>query len=264
MSAGSETLLSVRYVGGPTAILELGGLRLLTDPTLDPPGDYPVGERRLTKTMGPALAPAEIGPIDAVLLSHDQHADNLDRLGRELLASARTVLSTPSARERLGPGVVALADWQEVEQPGADGAVLRITGVPALHGPQRSEALVGEVTGFVLSGAGLPTVYVSGDNASLEIVRTIAGRLGRCEVSLLSAGAARTALAGGAFLTLTSDQAAEAAGILDSEHVVPLHFEGWAHFSQGADTLRDSFERAGLSDRLRLLRPGERFELRTA
>jgi L-ascorbate metabolism protein UlaG (beta-lactamase superfamily) len=35
--------LGLRYLGGPTALLEVGGLRLLTDPSFDPPGDYPVG-----------------------------------------------------------------------------------------------------------------------------------------------------------------------------------------------------------------------------
>jgi hypothetical protein len=39
--------------------------------------------------------------------------------------------------------------------------------------------------------------------------------------------------------------------------VVPVHFEGWAHFTQGGDSLRDAFEAAGLSDRLALLEPGE-------
>jgi hypothetical protein len=39
--------------------------------------------------------------------------------------------------------------------------------------------------------------------------------------------------------------------------VVPLHFEQWTHFSEGAAPLRTAFEAAGLSDRLRLLQPGE-------
>jgi L-ascorbate metabolism protein UlaG (beta-lactamase superfamily) len=67
----NETL-RVQYLGGPTAILELGGLRMLTDPTFDPPGDYPIGERVLSKTHGPAIGPDELGRIDAILLSHDQ------------------------------------------------------------------------------------------------------------------------------------------------------------------------------------------------
>ena len=42
--------LTVRLVGGPTALIELGWVRLLTDPTFDPPGDHPIGTRVLTKT----------------------------------------------------------------------------------------------------------------------------------------------------------------------------------------------------------------------
>jgi L-ascorbate metabolism protein UlaG (beta-lactamase superfamily) len=253
--------MRVQYLGGPTAILELGGVRLLTDPTFDPPGDYPIGERVLTKTQGPALDPGELGPVDAVLLSHDQHPDNLDRVGRDYLDTVPVVLSTASARERLGDPVRALAAWEQAELQGRGGASLRITGVPARHGPEGSEHLVGEVTGFVLSGPGLPTVYVSGDNASLDLVRVVAKRLGPFDVALLSAGAAQTALLEGAFLTLTSELAAEAVRILGSPQTVPLHFEGWSHYTQGGDTLRDAFRQAGLGDRLHLLGPGERIDL---
>ena len=51
-SAGND-VLRIRYLGGPTAVIEIGGLRLVTDPTFDPPGDHPVGNRVLTKTSGP-------------------------------------------------------------------------------------------------------------------------------------------------------------------------------------------------------------------
>lgn len=248
--------LGLIYVGGPTAILELGGRRLLSDPTFDPPGEYPIGERRLTKTGGPALAPEAVGQIDAVLLSHDQHPDNLDRRGRELALQAPLVLSTASARERLGGPVRALPNWESVELDG-----LRVTGVPAQHGPDGSRHLVGEVTGFALSGEGLPSVYVSGDNASLDVVREIAARLGPFDVAILFAGGARTALLDGAYLTLPSPAAAEAARLLGAGQVVALHFEGWAHFSQGADSLREAFEQAGLEARLHIPEPGRRLEL---
>jgi L-ascorbate metabolism protein UlaG (beta-lactamase superfamily) len=66
--------MRIRYLGGPTAILEIGGVRLLTDPTYDPPGEYPIGERVLTKTQGRAIAAGEVGAVDAVLLSDDQLA----------------------------------------------------------------------------------------------------------------------------------------------------------------------------------------------
>ncbi|MER6123751.1 MBL fold metallo-hydrolase [Streptomyces sp. NPDC001795] len=255
------TTVDILYVGGPTAVLELGGVRLLTDPTFDAPGEYPIGSRSLVKTAGPALPAAKIAPVDAVLLSHDQHPDNLDTAGRSYLAEAPLTLSTASAYDRIGAPVQALPSWEHVALPRPDGGVLRVTAVPALHGPEGSEPLVGEVTGFVLSGEGLPTVYVSGDNASLDVVRTIAGRLGPVDVAVLFAGAARTPLVPDAPLTLTSEAAAEATRILGARHVVPLHFEHWAHFTQDGFTLTKAFDRAGLRDRLHLLEPGSSVQL---
>lgn len=249
--------LTVRYLGGPTAVLEIGGVRLITDPTFDPPGAYPIGERELVKTMGPAYGPEKAGDVDAVLLSHHQHPDNLDRQGGAYVAAAPLTLSTASAADHLGGTVRPLPTWAAYDLPRPGGGTLRVTGVPALHGPPGSEALVGEVTGFVLSGDDLPTVYVSGDNASLDHIRTIAARLGPFDTALLFAGAAQTPLAGAAYLTLTSDDAAEAANVLDPAHIVPLHFEGWAHFTQDRDSLRAAFTAAGLLDRLTLLEPGE-------
>ncbi|QLJ03101.1 MBL fold metallo-hydrolase [Streptomyces sp. NEAU-sy36] len=249
-------MTTIRYLGGPTALIGYGTVRLLTDPTFDAPGSYPVGTRTLVKTAGPSLTAAEVGAVDAVLLSHDQHPDNLDAAGRAYALDAPLVLSTASARERLGGPVRALAGWESYTLEGG----ARITGVPAQHGPDGSEHLVGEVTGFVIEGEGLPTVYISGDNASLDVVRRIADRFGPVDVAVLFAGGARTPLVGDAYLTLPSDGAAEAARILGARHVVPLHFEHWAHFKQGADTLETAFARAGLTDRLHLLKPGERIE----
>ncbi|WP_084961730.1 MBL fold metallo-hydrolase [Thermoactinospora rubra] len=242
--------MEIRYIGGPTATIDFGGVRFLTDPTFDEPGDYPLGGgRTLTKTAGPAFVP---DAADVVLLSHDQHPDNLDKAGRAFLERAPLTLSTRSAAERIA-AVRALPRWEEVEVEG-----VRITAVPAQHGPDGTEHLTGEVTGFVLRGEGLPTTYVSGDNASLDVVREIAGRIGRVDVAVLFAGAARTKLLGEADLTLSSAAAAEAARILGARDVVPLHFEHWKHFTQGRETLAPAF--AGFAG-FHLLEPGERISL---
>src|ERR1700733_6949106 len=257
-SGMDNTEMSVRVVGGPTAVLEIGGLRLVTDPTFDGPRDYPVGPGRvLTRTGGPALRPAEIDGADAVLLSHDQHPDNLDQSGREYLTRVPLVLTTATTAVRLGGASRALALWEHVDLLRPDGGTLRVTRTPALHGPNGTEHIAGEVAGFVLSGDGLPTVYVSGDNASLGVVRAVGERFGSVDVAILFAGAARTALLGNAYLTLTSAQAAEAARILGATQVVPLHFDSWAHFTEGGDQLLAAFAQAGLADRLILLAPGQ-------
>jgi L-ascorbate metabolism protein UlaG (beta-lactamase superfamily) len=255
--------LRVRLIGGPTALLRLGGLRLLTDPTFDPPGEYPRPTGGvLTKLGGPAIDAEEVGAVDVVLLSHDQHADNLDHRGRAALGRASLVAATPEAAARLGGVARGLPPWTWTEVERRDGGgVLRVTAVPARHGPEGCEPVTGPVTGFVLSGEDLPTVYISGDNASLEVVQEIARRLGPVEVAVLFAGAARTTLFAGAPLTLTGALAVEAVRVLGVRHVVPVHLEGWSHFSEGPEVVRAAFAAASLSECLHLLAPGEEVTL---
>jgi L-ascorbate metabolism protein UlaG (beta-lactamase superfamily) len=63
--------LRITYIGGPTALLEVGGFRLLTDPTFDPAGtEYPTPAYTLRKTQDPAPPLAALGRLDAVLLFH--------------------------------------------------------------------------------------------------------------------------------------------------------------------------------------------------
>lgn len=229
--------LTVTYIGGPTALLEYAGLRIVTDPTFDMPRVYPdEGGAPLTKTQGPALSREQIGLVDLVLLSHHEHEDNLDYEGLELLATGVLTISTMKAGSDLfGGGVVGLDSWESREV----GAVT-VTAVPALHGPPGTEARVGPVTGFVLQAEGEPTIYVSGDNASLPLVQQIAGRFPDIDIAVLFAGAARISAINGP-LTLTSADAVEAARILGVHRVVGLHTEGWEHFTETRADLESAF-----------------------
>ncbi|NIL42878.1 MBL fold metallo-hydrolase [Salinispora arenicola] len=248
----------VRVFGGPTALFEYGGLRLLTDPTFDAPGDYyESGQRILTKTAPPSGSSADLGRIDVVLLSHDEHPDNLDNSGRVLLADVPLTLTTPEGGRRLGNRAKGLADWESTELDRPGGGRITVTGVPAIHGPgarEDVEPITGQVVGFVLTGEGLPTVYVSGDNASLDAVKEIAERFEPVDTAILFAGAPRFpgALFDGALIVLDSVQAAEAAEILGTRRVVPVHYDSWAHFTEGRDELVAAFTAAGLVDRLDL------------
>jgi L-ascorbate metabolism protein UlaG (beta-lactamase superfamily) len=243
-----STSLTVFAVGGPTAVLEFAGLRILTDPSFDPPGETPNGLRKLT---GPAVGPDDVLPIDLVLLSHHHHDDNLDISGRAFLERAGRTLTTTAGAERLGGNATGLRPWQslEVERPG--GGTLTITTVPAQHGPDGTDHLTGPVIGFVLSAPDVPRLYVSGDNASVDVVRTIADRVGPIELAVLFTGGVSVPHRfDGAYLTLSVDRAVEAAKVLGARAIVPVHFEGWAHFTQGADDLRAAFDAAGLGDLL--------------
>lgn len=245
----TQNPLTLTLVGGPTAVIDYAGLRLLTDPTFDAPQTYP-GGIPLHKLTGPALDADAVGEIHAVLLSHDQHPDNLDEAGRAFLPRAGVVLSTPEAEDRV-EGVTGLAPWQTHRIGDVE-----ITAVPALHGPEGAEELSGTVTGFVLSAPGERVVYVSGDNASVALVTAIAERIGRIDVAVLFAGAANVGRFGDADLTLNARTAVEAARELGDAVIVPVHAEGWHHFSETRERLVREFGYAGLSDRLRVPEAG--------
>ena len=257
----THSRLKVTYVGGPTALLEMGGLRLVTDPTFDPAGEeYATGVYTLRKLAGPAVGVESLGRIDAVLLSHDHHFDNLDRAGRALLARAGKVLTTQAGAERLDNNAIGLDNWQSVELPTSNGNVLRITGTPARHGPVDGDR--GPVTGFVLTLAESPqsAVYVSGDTVWYEGVAEV-GRRFDVRIAILFMGAARVTAAGPAYLTFTADEAVEAAHAFADATIVPLHYEGWAHFSESRQHIEDAFQAAGMQSRLRWAEPGGTIDL---
>jgi L-ascorbate metabolism protein UlaG (beta-lactamase superfamily) len=157
------TAAKITLIGGPTALVEFGGFRLLTDPTFDPPGEYRLPHVTLKKTSAPALSAAEIGPVDAVLLSHDQHADNLDHAGKAFAMRAPRLFTTLAGAGRLGGVAEGLAPGESTELTRADGTRLRITATPARHGPAGIEPLAGDVIGFVLTLPGVRPVYITGD-----------------------------------------------------------------------------------------------------
>jgi L-ascorbate metabolism protein UlaG (beta-lactamase superfamily) len=233
---------AITLIGGPTALLEYAGLRIVTDPTFDAPQVYEdAQETTLVKTVGPAITREDLGAVDLVLLSHHGHKDNLDWEGLELIAQGIPTLSTRQAADDLfGGTVVGLDNWESY-----DFGSVTITAMPALHGPPGSESMVGPVIGFMLESPGEPTIYVSGDNASLPLVRQIADRFAPIDIALLFAGAARVDEID-ADLTLNSTDAATAAESLGARIVVGLHTEDWTHFSHTRTQLEAAFEGTGM------------------
>jgi L-ascorbate metabolism protein UlaG (beta-lactamase superfamily) len=261
----TDLALRATYVGGPTALLEIAGFRLLTDPTFDPAGtEYRTPLYTLRKTTAPAINAANVGLLDAVLLSHDHHFDNLDHAGRALLPRADRVLTTRAGAERLGAGAVGLAPWAstELRHPHARG--LRVTGTPARHGPAGGDR--GPVTGFLLTDAdapqspATPAVYISGDTVWYDGLVPIRGQAD-VRVALLFFGAACVPEVGPAHLTLTATEGVEMARAFPNAVIVPLHHAGWAHFAEGRTEIDQAFGDAGLAHRLRWLEPGRPTEI---
>jgi len=242
-------------IGGPTVLIEYSGFRLLTDPTFDEPGEYKLPQVTLTKTTRPALSIADVGPIDAVLLSHDQHADNLDNAGRQFLGKAPRVFTTATGAKRLGGRAEGLLPWQSATLRKPDGRSIEITAAPARHGPAGIESLAGDVIGFMLSVKNRETgpVYITGDTVWYDGVAEVARRF-RADVVVLFAGSAQSR--GPFHLTMDTNDAIETAQAFPGAVIVPVHTDGWAHFKQNAEDLQKAFDALGFGSRLQLLQPG--------
>ncbi|HEX5909293.1 MAG TPA: MBL fold metallo-hydrolase [Thermoleophilaceae bacterium] len=238
------TQVTVTHIGGPTVLLEIEGWRLLTDPTFDPPGGhYKFGWGTASdKLAGPALAPAELGRIDAVLLSHDHHEDNLDAAGRELLGSVGTVVTTVAGAGRLGGGAVGLGEYETtvLEQEGRP--PITVTGTPCRHGPPLSRPIVGQVTGFALAWEGQRDGprWISGDTVLYDGVKTVADRID-VGTAILHLGGVRFPVSGPLRYTLTGAEAVELCGLLEPATVIPVHYEGWKHFREGRAGAESAF-----------------------
>lgn len=244
---------AIGVIGGPTVVIDYGGTRFVTDPTFDEPRDYGT----MAKLASPAVAAADLGAVDAVLLSHDEHNDNFDIAGRQWATAVPRLYTGPGAAGRLGSPAVGLETWASAELPRADGAGhLTVTAVPAVHGPldgtrDDSGHVNAEVTGFVLQASGLPTVYVSGDNASVLPAGQIAARFATIDVAVLFAGASRLATKNqGRPLTLTGPRAADVAVVLGAPRVVIAHIAGWSIYSENIHDVATAFGEAGIADRL--------------
>ena len=250
------------HVGGPTVLIEVGGWRLLTDPTFDPPGRrYRFGwGTGSTKLAGPALEAEALLPVDAVLLTHDHHDDNLDRAGRALLEQVPSVITTAAGARRLGKRARGLTEWTSTTLRGEGRMDISVTATPCRHGPPLSRPIVGPVIGFALSWPGQQdgVLWISGDTVLYEGVRRISERL-RIDTAVLHLGGVQFPVTGPLRYTLTAKQAIELIGLIRPRQAIPIHYEGWKHFRQGRAAVERALADAAqdIRDRVRWVAIGD-------
>lgn len=255
------TRVRITHIGGPTALIEFEGWRLLTDPTFDAPGRryfFGWGTTSL-KVAGPAISADELGDIDAVLVSHHHHGDNLDTSGRALLPACGKVLTTLAGADTLGGGALGLAPWESttLEAPGKP--TITITATPCRHGPAGSEAITGPVIGFALEWAGQEKgrLWMTGDTVLFKGLRDVAARLEIGTVLMHLGSVKFPHLSAGFRYTMDAKEAVKVLELTDPTTVIPVHYEGWTHFRQGRSAAEQVFNQSGFADRVHWLDPGE-------
>ena len=197
------------YVGHATVLVEMDGVRLITDPVL---------RRRVgpLRRHGAAPDPRLAEGIDAVLISHLHH-DHADVPSLRRLSRTVPVLAAPGAGDFLGR--LGFSDVSELP-PGDSGDVggVRITATEANHpaGGRRFER-ASRAVGFEL--AGQRRIYFAGDTDLFEAMETIGG--GKLDLALLPIWGWGTNIGAG---HLDPERAARAAALLSPRIVVPIHW----------------------------------------
>lgn len=170
------------------------------------------------------------------------------------------MLTTRSGAQRLGGKVEGLSPWQSTTLTSKAGRRLTVTATPARHGPAGIEPLSGEVIGFVIAfedEAARP-LYITGDTVFYDGVAEVARRF-RPGLIMPFAGAAETR--GPFHLTMDVNDTIETAHVFADALIVPLHTDGWAHFTQNGEDLKRSFEILGVAERLAVLDRGAKTEI---
>lgn len=256
-----KSSLNVTHIGTATAILEIDDVNFLTDPFFSPAGSvWDVGNGiSLTNTESPALGLENLPPIDAILLSHEDHPDNLDDFGRQLL-NARHVFTAADGGKNLAPrpAVRGMKPWETVSVS-LGGKKYEITSTPCQHLPG------GECTGFILttgdfgvSTDGRPNaIYFTGDTVYIDELATIPEKF-HVVAAVMNLGSAYAPLPDGQVqITMDGKQAAHLFRTLKADYLVPMHYESWHHFTQFGKELANVFQEEGIYDKVCWLSPGQ-------
>lgn len=258
--------IHVTYVGTATAIIELDNLTILTDPYFSPEGTEWIGKSgaKLVNSYQPPLGLEDLPPIDLILLSHEDHKDNLDDLGRQLL-NGRHVFTTVDGAHNLAPrkAVRGMKPWESVSFQIGGGQCYEITATPCQHLPG------GECLGFIITAEHFGTsngkpnaVYLSGDTVYIEELARIKDRF-HVSVALFNLGKAMVPKPGGGMLQITMDgeQAVQLTRDIEPDVVIPLHFEGWSLFKEGKDAIEEVLKKEGIENKFKFLAPGTRVRI---
>ncbi|KAJ5376918.1 hypothetical protein N7509_013804 [Penicillium cosmopolitanum] len=257
--------LDITHIGTATAILNINGVTFLTDPFFSPAGtSWDLGAFSVKVTDNPALRLDQLPIIDAVLLSHEDHPDNLDELGRQLL-DGRRVFTTVDGSKKLAPrpAVHGMKPWEEIESR-IGGKSFKIIATPTQHAPGA------ECTGFIVTGEdfghgrdGLPNaIYFTGDTVYIEELNSIADRF-HVVAAVMNLGNAHVPISADPNVpplqvTMGGKDGAKLFRALKADVLIPMHYESWGHFTQFGVELRQAFEDEGISDKICWLKGGEK------
>ncbi len=260
---------SVQFIGTATVLIRYLGLTILTDPNFLHQGEhvhlgYGLRAKRLTE---PALALAQLPPIDLVVLSHF-HEDHFDKFVQQHLDRDTAIVTTPHGAGKLRElgfrRAMALDRWEALEMRRGD-ISLAVTAMPARHGPAGAAALLPPVMGSMLDFAGPQPaqnyrLYISGDTLVFDDIALIPHRFPAIDLALLHLGGTRILKL--VKVTMDGRDGVDMLGLIAPAHAIPIHYNDYDVFKSPLSEFALAVRAAGLASKITYLKHGETYNFR--
>jgi len=255
---GTDTLT---FIGTATTLIRLGSFTVLTDPNFLHRGQRAylgkgLWSRRLTE---PALQPAQLPPLDAVVLSH-LHGDHFDRVARADLSRDQPVLTTPAAARKLtswGFLTRGLETWTEETLTRGE-ETLAVHALPGIHARGLLKPVLPPVMGSLLehrvAGRITRRVYLSGDTLTGDHLDEVARRHPDIDVAVVHLGGTRVLLH---TVTMDAEQGVDFLRRVRPGRAVPVHHDDYGVFRSPLADFEAAAREAGFAAALLPVRRGE-------
>ncbi len=254
---------SVYFIGNATVLIRFAGFTILTDPSFIHKHEqtwlgYGLHTTRLTD---PACELSDLPPLDFVLLSHF-HGDHFDQAAEDGLDKAIPIVTVRQSAALLAERGFAntwpLDLWQTQVVRTGD-AEVRITALPARHGPLMIDFALPDVMGSLLEfsragGPPLVRLYISGDTLLIDELGEIPRRFPDIDLGLLHLGGTRVL---GVLCSMDDEQGVGCLKLVNPRRAIPIHFDDYDAFTSPLSDFLARADEAGLSDRVTVLKRGE-------
>jgi len=256
---------SVFFIGNATVLIRYAGFTILTDPTFIHKHEqtwlgYGLHTTRLTD---PAIDIGDLPPLDLIVLSHF-HGDHFDQVAERDLDKAVPIVTTSHAAKELAErgfgNTHPLDTWSSLEVVKRE-ARLRITALPARHGPGVVDFALPDVIGSMLeflspTGTPLYRLYITGDTLVIDDLAKIPARYPDIDLALVHLGGTEVL---GIMVTMDAKQGVQVLHIVRPKRAIPIHYDDYDVFKSPLSDFQQEVESAGLREQVHYLNRGETY-----